>query len=64
MKSSLPLPKPKAISDEESQKLLYEIRSGNEEAIGKLVDSYEIYILSVAQQIQSEMEIEEMVVLG
>ncbi|HET7116708.1 MAG TPA: hypothetical protein VFI29_09465 [Hanamia sp.] len=56
--------KAKALSDEELKKLLDEIRSGNEEAIEKLADSYETIILKVAQQIQTEMEIDEIIELG
>lgn len=54
----------KALSYEESQHLLDEIRSGNREAIEILINSHEIYILTVAQQIYTEMEIGEMVALG
>jgi len=56
--------KSKALSDEESQKLLDEIRSGNEAAVEKLVDSYEVIILKVAKQVYTETEIGEMVALG
>lgn len=56
--------KTKELSDEESQKLLDEIRSGNAELIEKLVNSFEMIILKVARQIQTDMGIEEMIETG
>lgn len=50
--------------DNDSQKLLDEIRSGNREAIEKLVNSFEIIILKVASQIETEMPVEEMIAIG
>ena len=51
-------------SNVEQRELLVKIRSGESELIGKLVDSWEVLILSVAQQIPTEIPIEELIAVG
>lgn len=60
----LTISKTKQLSADEEKKLLEEIRSGNEERIEKLVDSWEGIILSVAKQIPTEIPIEELITVG
>lgn len=54
----------KQLSREEEKRLLIEIKNGNLESIEKLVDSWEIIILSIAQQIPTDLAIEEMLQTG
>ncbi len=54
--------KTKQLTNEEEKKLLEEIRSGNEEPVERLVDSWEALILSVVKQIPTEIPIEELIV--
>ncbi|MDQ2720671.1 MAG: hypothetical protein M3Z26_13060 [Bacteroidota bacterium] len=56
--------KTKQLSNIEETKLLNEIRSGNEEPIERLVDSWEGNILSIAEQISTEIPIEELISVG
>ncbi len=56
--------KTKHLTQEEEEKLLEEIRSGSDEPIERLVDSWEVNILSIAKQIPTEIPIEELIVVG
>ena len=51
--------KTKQLTKEEQTQLLNEIRNGNKEGIVKLVDSWDVTVLSIAKQLSPTM-IEEM----
>ena len=51
-------------SNAEQRELLDKIRRGESELIGKLVDSWEVLIISVAKQIPTEIPIEELIAVG
>jgi hypothetical protein len=56
--------KTKQLTKEEQTQLLNEIRNGNKEGIIKLVDSWEIIVLSIAKWMPSTIAIEEMMIIG
>lgn len=58
------LAKTKQLSNSEETELLEKIRSGNEEPIERLVDSWEVIILVIAKQIPTEIPIEELIAIG
>ncbi|MEO5650484.1 MAG: hypothetical protein ABIR03_11260, partial [Ginsengibacter sp.] len=51
-------------SNAEQRALLEKVRSGESELIEKLVDSWEVNILSIAKQIPTEIPIEELIAIG
>ena len=55
--------KAKQLTKEEQTQLLNEIRNGNKEGIVKLVDSWDVTVLSIAKQLSPTM-IEEMLIIG
>jgi DNA-directed RNA polymerase specialized sigma subunit len=56
--------KTKQLSNSEEAGLLDKIRRGNYEPIERLIDSWEVLILSVAKQIPTEIPIEELIDVG